>query len=344
MNTIVHDKNLEKLIRQSLNKPEGELTPDDLAEIQTLKCPLNTILTDVRGLEYCVNLRELSLCCDSRYGGCIGNFIEDITPLAGLTKLTRLEVDNHHIRDITPLAGLTNLTYLGLNSNDIEDISPLANLKNLQVLYLTENILLHDTKPLEQLENLTGLSIWSVGLPHLPCPEKIESLSFISPVLTEEDIFRIGGFTGLKRLNLGGCLVESLSGLERLTGLVKLSLNGKRMADISPLAALHGLRSLSIIGGTGEDEGIVDITPLASLQSLEELSLRQNKIRNIAPLVNLIQLTDLDLSHNQIEDISPLEKIVNLKYLNLAHNYISDFHAVENLPELISCNKSGNCK
>ena len=38
-------------------------------------------------------------------------FIKDITPLSGLTNLTRLELDEcEELTDITPLSGLTNLT------------------------------------------------------------------------------------------------------------------------------------------------------------------------------------------------------------------------------------------
>ena len=65
--------------------------------------------------------------------------ISDLTPLAGLTNLTELVLDDNNISDITPLAGLTNLEVLQLGENKISDLTPLAGLTYLEVLELWEN-------------------------------------------------------------------------------------------------------------------------------------------------------------------------------------------------------------
>lgn len=82
------------------------------------------------------------------------NLISDITPLASLTKLTRLDLGRNQISDITTLAGLTNLTYLDLDENLISDITPLAGLIGLVSLDLVHNRIL-DASPLAGLTNLT---------------------------------------------------------------------------------------------------------------------------------------------------------------------------------------------
>lgn len=79
------------------------------------------------GLEYATNLTSLSM------GG--GNFnaapgayygdIADVTPLAGLTKLEKLDLQHNRITDVTPLANLTSLKELLLSYNRIHDFSPL---------------------------------------------------------------------------------------------------------------------------------------------------------------------------------------------------------------------------
>jgi len=51
--------------------------------------------------------------------------------------LTELECSNNNITDISPIASLTNLTRLNLLKNPINDISPLTNLKNLTYLNLS---------------------------------------------------------------------------------------------------------------------------------------------------------------------------------------------------------------
>ena len=53
------------------------------------------------------------------------NSISDISPLAELTQLTSLSLGGNSISDISVLAGLTQLESLGLSNNDISDVSPL---------------------------------------------------------------------------------------------------------------------------------------------------------------------------------------------------------------------------
>ena len=97
--------------------------------------------------------------------------IEDLSPLAGLTQLTILDIaynsttpdlspitkltnlekfvaNTCDISDITPLAALTKLKHLDLHNNKISDVSPLAKLVNLEMVKLYGN-LISDISPLE---------------------------------------------------------------------------------------------------------------------------------------------------------------------------------------------------
>ena len=71
-------------------------------------------ISDLTGLEYCIDLIILSLA---------NNQISDISALAGLTNL---DLFLNQIIDITALAGLTNLVTLDLAGNAIIDIGPLV--------------------------------------------------------------------------------------------------------------------------------------------------------------------------------------------------------------------------
>jgi Leucine-rich repeat (LRR) protein len=73
--------------------------------------------------------------------------------------LTDLCLHYNQISDITPLAGLTNLTVLDLAGNQISDLTPLAKLINLTILDLDDNQI-SDPKPLEGLTNLTWLGLY----------------------------------------------------------------------------------------------------------------------------------------------------------------------------------------
>ena len=88
--------------------------------------------------------------------GLSSNAISDITPIAGMKNLTKLDLGGNQIIDISVLAGLTNLTRLELGGNTISDISPVARLTNLTELFLWYNSI-SDISPVAGLTNLTDL-------------------------------------------------------------------------------------------------------------------------------------------------------------------------------------------
>ena len=104
----------------------------------------------LEGSQYATNLTELMLQSqvDTAYYG----DITDVSPLAGLTKLTNLQLSGNRITDVTPLAGLTNLTQLGLAFNHIGDFSSLSSLtkasisNNDQVVFLPKILINSQTR------------------------------------------------------------------------------------------------------------------------------------------------------------------------------------------------------
>ena len=140
------DANLETVIREAIDKLEGPISVSDLESLVMLEAPGKGI-SDLTGLEYCLNLQYLGL-WDSN--------ISDISPLAGLLNLQGLELDGNNISDISPLAGLINLEYLNLLSNNISDISSLISLTNLAYLNFWDNNI-SDISSLISLTNLREL-------------------------------------------------------------------------------------------------------------------------------------------------------------------------------------------
>jgi len=109
------------------------------------------LISDISPLAGLTSLTELDL---------FYNQISDISPLAGLTSLTRLDLGYNQISDISPLLNLTSLTHLSLHDNQISDISPLASLTSLIELHLEANNI-SDIKPL--VDNLgLGEGDWVV--------------------------------------------------------------------------------------------------------------------------------------------------------------------------------------
>ena len=94
-----------------------------------------------------------------------GNSISNISPVAGLTNLTRVNLSNNSISDLFPVARLTNLEWLHLNNNSISDISPVAGLTNLTHLGFDNNSI-SDLSPLVENTGLgNGDVVWVYGNP-----------------------------------------------------------------------------------------------------------------------------------------------------------------------------------
>ena len=96
-------------------------------------------------LEYCymddyaplanlINLRTLKLTYCGAGGG---NAIKEIGWLEKLTELRTLDIKYNNFDDTTALAGLTKLTYLNIAGNPLEDedLKPLSNLTDLDILF-----------------------------------------------------------------------------------------------------------------------------------------------------------------------------------------------------------------
>ena len=155
------DLNLRAAIETVLGKAKGDsITPSEMATLTRLGAP-EAGISDLTGLEYATNLTYLDLWKSSvsdispvagltkltHLGFAANNAISDVSALVGLTNLTALWVNGNSISDISPLAGLTKLTRLGLSSNSISDISALAGLTNLTLLKLDNNSI-SDLSPL----------------------------------------------------------------------------------------------------------------------------------------------------------------------------------------------------
>ena len=110
---------------------------------------------DIQDLGQLKNLQVLSL--EDNPG------ITDLSPLAGLTELTALNLMGTGATDLTPISGLTGLEELDLANPDLADLSPLAGLTGLKILYLDDGNMVSsaitDLSPLAGLTDLEGLYI-----------------------------------------------------------------------------------------------------------------------------------------------------------------------------------------
>ena len=160
----IPDPGLRAAIAEALrNAPGDTITRADMETLGELEAGGRGI-TDLRGIEFAINLTALNLGSNS---------ITDISPLASLTNLTALDLKGNNISDIFALIPLANLTWLDLGHNNISDIFALIPLTNLRRLDLGHNNI-SDVETLERLM-AQGTVVYFRGNPAFETPgPKIE--------------------------------------------------------------------------------------------------------------------------------------------------------------------------
>ena len=358
----IPDTNLRAVIADSLGKASGEaITAAEMATLTRLDAP-NKDIRNLTGLESATNLTWLDLGTARVDGEFVNsNSISDLSPLSGLTNLTRLDLVansisdvsalsnltslewlslyNNSILDVSALSNLTSLEWLSLSTNSISDVSPLSGLTNLESLWLQHNNI-SDSSALSGLTNLIRLSLGNNSISDvspLSGLTSLESLFLYNNSIS--DVSALSNLTNLTGLDLGDMRVDGefvnsnsisdLSPLSGLTNLESLDLGDNSVSDVSPLSGLTNLTRLDL-----STNSISDVSPLSGLTSLESLSLRTNSISDVSPLSSLTNLEWLSLIGNNISDVSALSSLINLEWLTISYNSISDVSALSNLTNL----------
>ena len=369
----IPDPNLRAAIEDELGKaPGAAITVVEMATLTDLRAP-NANISDLTGLEAATNLTWLHLGVEIVEKQHINsNSIADLSPLVGLTNLTRLWLWNNAISDISPLAGLTNLELLDLGNNLITDISPLTGLTNLTILGLHNNNITNVTA-IAGLTNLTLLWLWNNTISDiLPIAglTNLESLDLANNSIS--NISPLAGLTNLTQLWLEKNAISDISPIAGLTNLTVLELSDNNISDIAPLVINKGLRhedevilwgnplnalSINTHIPTLKSRGVavyfhninvrpediaqtVDI-PDPNLRAVIESELRKAQGTTIT-VADMLTLTDLYAARDNISDLTGLEAATNLGELDLRDNNISDISALAGLTNLIELDLADN--
>ena len=206
----IPDEVLRTTIRQFLELgADADITCDDLTNLTSITNDVDRddpdpIITDLEGLQYAVNLRELLI---------PENGVSDLSPLRDLPILARLNVAFNGVSSLEPLAGLTSLR--SLRTGNVADLSPLSDLTKL--LSLTTSTSDPSPENLAALSSLTSLQDLELS------NSGVSDLSFVRPLANLEDV----DFTGNS--------VADLSPLTGLTNLCNVRLDDNDIRDIGAL-------------------------------------------------------------------------------------------------------------
>jgi len=247
---LFEDPKLEMCVRWRLKAPTGALSGVMLQSLDSLQCVYFADgVSSLRGLEQCKNLEWLWMSLQR---------ISEVTPLAGLGKLHSIELDqNRVIRDISALAGLTGLKRLNLMVNQISDITPLASLTNLKYLNLMENPV-HDLSVLRNFAQLEELWLDYYSLPDISPLSALRQLRVLWMTTCQlSDITVVSTLTNLRWLVVGTNRITDISAVSNLVQLELLYIDGNQVVDISAIERLTQLRRLDL-----SNNRITNIEPL----------------------------------------------------------------------------------
>ena len=173
--------------------------------------------------------------------------LRDISGLAGLKQLNKVEFKHNYIADISALAGMERLTSVGLNDNPVRDLTPLLRCPGLAFLDLCD-VRSYDPGVIAELGNFDYLDL----------SNPTESYRY----LTGKSVLSL-------RLSWTG--LQSLDDLSRVTRLEDLDISHTDVRDLSLLAVHAGLKTVNLAGLPADD-----LSVLLSLPQLRRVVLSRD--------------------------------------------------------------------
>ncbi|MHB0856475.1 MAG: leucine-rich repeat domain-containing protein [Anaerolineae bacterium] len=259
--------------------------------------------------------------------------LTDISLVSGMPDLQKLVLMNCGVQNVGPIAGLTKLKELYLKGNPISDLSLLEGTYG-QLEGKDFEILSAESVPDEPIEiadeNLLAALQEALDIHDREITQR-DAFMVTSLDLSKEwvpgdipgqisDITPLQYFANLKDLKLTFNALSDIGALSGLVTLESLDIGGNNIGDnLESLSGLTNLKQLSMFGNR-----TTDISALAGLTNLELLYIHSNQISDISPLANLKNLSELMADDNQISDVSALSGL-HMTRLHLAKNPVADF-------------------
>lgn len=199
---------------------------------------------------------------------------------------------------------------------------------------------------------------------------RIESLDFLTSMVQLKelnlggcsvacDLDPIGSVQTLQTLDLSGCGLSTVAGLENAVNLLHLDLSGNAIGKIAALSGMtmmetldlssNAVKDLSALGSMAQlktldlsSNSVSSVSALAGCGALTELYVTNNKLTNLTGLEHLSALKILSASNNDLTDVSALGKCTALTEIEIAHNALTELPNLKNLTALTTLDFSHN--
>jgi internalin A len=299
---------LEALVREKLDKPQGDIFPSDLDSIRRVELFGATHIFFNVERNYSMPIMNASQYANDKgieifyhYRESTGKLTNKALPIHLLKMDGSYEIDGQlytrgSISSLADFANFRNLEYLIVHKNNLQDLAGLSSLEKLEWLHIQDCA----------VQNVEGLA----GLQHVEYLNlAVNQISDISP---------LGNLSQLSRLTLNYNRINSLDGIATLTNLLQLgfSYNPIIINNYDTIKDMEKLAMLSFDGTKIDDiSALADIT---TLQGLNMSNLETEQI-DLAPLAGLKKLSLLRISQDKAEllNIRTLGEIETLQFLEI---------------------------
>ncbi len=282
----IPDPELQNVIRDTLNKPTGDITVADMESLTVLDASVWTrgterpAIASLEGLEAARNLKTLNLASTIWWMHSPDPTVLATTNLSAISTLSKLEN--------------LDLSFYYYHEPPHPTLPfVLSSLTNLQTLVL-ELTPLADTAFLSNLTRLRSLDLSDIGLTILPA---------------------LAGLTNLQTLRLYGNFFTDVSFLTGITSLRSLSISlAYGVASVSLPEGLRSLQELFL------DGNIQALSLAEDLSNLATLHLWGNQLTNLSFVARLPNLRELVVSYNNLNQIDWPAAAARIECLDVRNN------------------------
>ncbi len=368
------DPIIEDAVRESLKKPQGDIFPEEVAEITSLNL-YGLKIWDISSLALMPKLKKLNInkngrpivWSDPAIERAVRNVLgkpEGVIGVCEVQEIVRLPILDPVIEDISSLALMPKLKVLDFEDNSLASID----LREAGLIYEGEaqkKTTQSDPKRLAQqkalqqealqaLDDFEKADLKAAAEPQKPMTTEERRSVFRSLMKeVESTVAKIPKVDISKKASPAPRPVKekpeplSADSLPQDFEDYKIKVSSKvekalRSALKKPEGNIYYSDLFLLTYLQINSEGLSDVEFLKYTPNLQHLDLSYNSISNIAPVGELTQLTELHLGLNEISDISPLANLPHLKILELFSNRIEDISVLTNMQELELLNLRAN--
>ncbi|CAK9050862.1 unnamed protein product, partial [Durusdinium trenchii] len=212
---------------------------------------------------------------------------------------------------LAPLAALPALRSLNVSRNNIRDLSPLV---------LAPPALATQGQPFPALEEL---NVSSNPLSDVTASMSLRMLRVLTGAGLAVTTLRCI-HCSLEVIDLRGCCLQSISGLQALPYLSELILDGNALLSCKDVLVHPALQEgdHTLVKALRIAHNVISEVSSVQLPSLTELDLASNSLSQVLNLAGAPRLTSLVLRTNQMTSLAQLSALRSLTFLDASHNQI----------------------